>query len=297
MNRRKRAEQTPKRSVGLIILEVILILCAAVYIYPVFLMFTNSFKSFKEVLVNVVALPTHLEFANYTHVIEKINYGRLFFNNVAITFTGIMGIVFFSSLAAYILARRNTRFTRAAYMFCIIPMLVPFQTIMITLVKVMKTLHLSGSLLGLGIQYWGFGIPMAVFIYMGFIKTIPRAIDESATIDGASAFSTYVRIIFPLLKPVTATVMVLDVMWIWNDFLLPMLMVNSSPKTKTLTLAAYTFVGQYNTQWQYAMTAMVLALLPSILFFIFMQKHIIKGVVAGAVKGDYSKKKSKGEGL
>lgn len=285
MNRRKRAEQTPKRSVGLIILEVILILCAAVYIYPVFLMFTNSFKSFKEVLVNVVALPTHLEFANYTHVIKKINYGRLFFNNVAITFTGIMGIVFFSSLAAYILARRNTRFTRAAYMFCIIPMLVPFQTIMITLVKVMKTLHLSGSLLGLGIQYWGFGIPMAVFIYMGFIKTIPRAIDESATIDGASAFSTYVRIIFPLLKPVTATVMVLDVMWIWNDFLLPMLMVNSSPKTKTLTLAAYTFVGQYNTQWQYAMTAMVLALLPSILFFIFMQKHIIKGVVAGAVKG------------
>ncbi len=285
MNRRKRAEQTTKRSAGLIILEVILILCAAVYIYPVFLMFTNSFKSFKEVLVNVVALPTHLEFANYTHVIEKINYGRLFFNNVAITFTGIMGIVFFSSLAAYILARRNTRFTRAAYMFCIIPMLVPFQTIMITLVKVMKTLHLSGSLLGLGIQYWGFGIPMAVFIYMGFIKTIPRAIDESATIDGASAFSTYVRIIFPLLKPVTATVMVLDVMWIWNDFLLPMLMVNSSPKTKTLTLAAYTFVGQYNTQWQYAMTAMVLALLPSILFFIFMQKHIIKGVVAGAVKG------------
>ncbi len=285
MNRRKRAEQTPKRSVGLIILEVILILCAAVYIYPVFLMFTNSFKSFKEVLVNVVALPTHLEFANYTHVIEKINYGRLFFNNVAITFTGIMGIVFFSTLAAYILARRNTRFTRAAYMFCIIPMLVPFQTIMITLVKVMKTLHLSGSLLGLGIQYWGFGIPMAVFIYMGFIKTIPRAIDESATIDGASAFSTYVRIIFPLLKPVTATVMVLDVMWIWNDFLLPMLMVNSSLKTKTLTLAAYTFVGQYNTQWQYAMTAMVLALLPSILFFIFMQKHIIKGVVAGAVKG------------
>lgn len=285
MNRRKRAEQTPKRSVGLIILEVILILCAAVYIYPVFLMFTNSFKSFKEVLVNVVALPTHLEFANYTHVIEKINYGRLFFNNVVITFTGILGIVFFSSLAAYILARRNTRFTRAAYMFCIIPMLVPFQTIMITLVKVMKMLHLSGSLLGLGIQYWGFGIPMAVFIYMGFIKTIPRAIDESATIDGASAFSTYVRIIFPLLKPVTATVMVLDVMWIWNDFLLPMLMVNSSPKTKTLTLAAYTFVGQYNTQWQYAMTAMVLALLPSILFFIFMQKHIIKGVVAGAVKG------------
>lgn len=274
-----------KRKAGLVVLEIILLLCAVIYIYPVFLMFINSFKSFKEVLVDVVAMPGQLQWDNYTHVIEKINYGRLFFNNLVITVVGIAGIVFLASLTAYILARRSTRFTKFAYMFCIIPMLVPFQTIMITLVKVMKSMHLSNSLLGLGIQYWGFGIPMAVFIFMGFIKTIPRAIDESATIDGASTFSIYVKIIFPLLKPVTATVMVLDVMWIWNDFLLPMLMVNSSPSTKTLTLAAYTFVGQYNTQWQYAMTAMVLALLPSILFFILMQKHIIKGVVAGAVKG------------
>lgn len=274
-----------KRKVSLVILEIVLLLCAAVYIYPVFLMLINSLKTFKEVLVDVVALPARLEFTNYIYVIEKINYGRLFLNNVVITSIGMFGIIFLSSLTAYILARRTTRFTKFAYMFCIIPMLVPFQTIMITLVKVMKSLHLSNSLIGLGIQYWGFGIPMAIFIYMGFIKTIPRALDESATIDGASTFYTYVHIIFPLLKPVTATVMVLNVMWIWNDFLLPMLMVNSSPKTKTLTLAAYTFVGQYNTQWQYAMTAMVLALLPSILFFIFMQKYIIKGVVAGAVKG------------
>lgn len=274
-----------RRKASLIVLEAVMILCALIYIYPVLLMFINSFKSFKEILVNVLALPSSLKLGNYLHVIEKINYGRLFLNNLTITFIGIVGIIFISSLAAYILARRSTRFLKFAYFFCIIPMLVPFQTIMVTLVKVMKTLNLSDSLLGLGIQYWGFGIPMAIFIYIGFMKTIPRAIDESATIDGASTFKTYVKIIFPLLKPVTATVMVLDVMWIWNDFLLPMLMVNSSPKTKTLTLAAYTFVGQYNTQWQYAMVAMVLAVLPSILFFIFMQKHIIKGVVAGAVKG------------
>lgn len=274
-----------KKKIGVKILEVILILCAIVYIYPVILMFANSFKSYREVLTNVLAFPSYLEFANYTHVIEKINYPRLFYNNVVITAIGIVGIVFLASLSAYILARRATRYTKFVYMFCIIPMLVPFQTIMITLVKVMKTVHLSDSLVGLGLQYWGFGLPMAIFIYMGYIKTIPRAIDESATIDGATTFGIYRSIIFPLLKPMTATVMVLDVMWIWNDFLLPMLMVNSSPDTKTLTLAAYTFVGQYNTQWQYAMTAMVLALLPSILFFIFMQKHIIKGVVAGAVKG------------
>jgi raffinose/stachyose/melibiose transport system permease protein len=164
-------------------------------------------------------------------------------------------------------------------------MLVPFQTIMITLLKVAKSMNLSDSLLGLGVQYWGFGIPMAVFIYSGFIRTVPREIDESAMIDGASTIRTFFQIIFPLLKTVTATIVVLDVMWIWNDFLLPLLMVNSSADTKTLTLAAYSFVGQYNTQWQYAMTAMVLTVTPSILFFIVMQKNIVKGVVAGAVKG------------
>ncbi len=156
---------------------------------------------------------------------------------------------------------------------------------MITLLKVMSVVNLNGSTWGLGIQYWGFGIPMATFIYFNFMKTIPNEIDESATIDGASTFKTFVFVIFPLLKSVTATVIVLDVMWIWNDFLLPLLMVNSSKNTQTLVLSAYTFVGQFNTQWHYAMTAMVLAVLPSILFFIFLQKYIVEGVVAGAVKG------------
>ena len=139
--------------------------------------------------------------------------------------------------------------------------------------------------MGLGIQYWGFGIPMAVFIFYNFMKTIPKELDESAQIDGASTMRTFISVIFPLLKSVTVTVLVLDVMWIWNDFLLPLLMVNASNTTKTLVLAAYTFVGQMNTQWQYAMTGMVLAVFPSILVFIFLQKYIVEGVVAGAVKG------------
>jgi len=165
------------------------------------------------------------------------------------------------------------------------PMLIPFQTIMITLLKVMNVVNLSGSKVGLGIQYWGFGIPMAAFIYGNFMSTIPKELDESAFIDGAGTFRTYRSIIFPLLKSVTFTVIVIDVMWIWNDFLLPLLMVNSSNETKTLVLSAYTFVGQFNTQWHYAMAAMVLAVLPSIIIFIFLQKYIVEGVVAGAVKG------------
>lgn len=274
-----------KREINKFILVTIMVLLGAVYIYPVFLMFLNSFKPFKEVVVDVIAFPTKIEWKNYSYVFDKMDYTKLFWNNVVITVTGIFGIILFSSIAAYILDRRRTRYTRIAHLLIITPMLIPFQTIMITLLKVMNIINLSGSTIGLGIQYWGFGIPMATFIYKNFMQTIPYEIDESAKIDGASTIKTFFYVIFPLLKSVTVTIIVLDVMWIWNDFLLPLLMVNSTPDTKTLVLSAYTFVGQFNTQWHYAMTAMVLAVVPSIIFFILLQKYIVEGVVAGAVKG------------
>jgi len=277
--------RTKKKKLRLIVLEVIMLFLGIVYIYPVFLMFMNSVKPFKEVVTDVIALPSQIAWENYRYVIDKMDYGRLFLNNMVITVTGIAGIILFSSISAYILDRRKNRYTKLIYSIIITPMLIPFQTIMITLLKVMSGVHLSGSTWGLGIQYWGFGIPMATFIYYNFMKTIPKEIDESARIDGASTLRTFSGVIFPLLKSVTVTVIVLDVMWIWNDFLLPLLMVNSSPNTKTLVLAAYNFVGQFNTQWHYAMTAMVLAVVPSIVFFIVLQKYIVEGVVAGAVKG------------
>lgn len=274
-----------KKKLKLFITEILMIIVAVIFIYPVFLMFINSVKPFSEVVTDVIAFPTRIAVENYQYVIEKMSYGRLFINNVMITAIGIVGIVGFSSLAAYILDRRKSKYTRIALVLIITPMLIPFQTIMITLLKVMNIIHLSGSRVGLGIQYWGFGIPMATFIYSNFMQTVPKELDESAFIDGATTFRTFRSIIFPLLKSVTVTVIVLDVMWIWNDFLLPLLMVNASNDTKTLVLAAYTFVGQFNTQWHYAMTSMVLAVVPSILFFIFLQKYIVEGVVAGAVKG------------
>lgn len=274
-----------KKKLKIIILTFIMLIASVIYIYPVFLMFMNSMKPFGEVVIDVIALPSKAEWSNYSYVIDKMQYGKLFLNNVIITVIGIIGIVIFSSLAAYILNRRRNRYTKVAHLLITTPMLIPFQTIMITLLKVMGVLHLSGSRIGLGIQYWGFGIPMAAFIYSNFMSTIPKEIDESALIDGAGTLRTFRSIIFPLLKSVTFTVVVLDVMWIWNDFLLPLLMVNSSNETKTLVLSAYTFVGQFNTQWHYAMTAMVLAVLPSILIFILLQRYIVQGVIAGAVKG------------
>ena len=267
------------------IIIVILTIAALIYIYPVFLMFMSTFKSFGEVVVDAIALPKKPTLENITYVVKKIKYGSLFLNNMEITLIGIAGIVAFSSIAAYILDRNKGKLSAVIYTIIITPMLIPFQTIMITLLKAMNVIHLDQSKVGLGVQYWGFGIPMATFIFYNFMKTIPKEIDESAHIDGASTLRTYLSVIFPLLKPVTVTVIVLDVMWIWNDFLLPLLMVNSSNKTKTLVLASYTFIGQMNTKWQYAMTAMTLTVIPSIIAFIFLQKYIVEGVVAGAVKG------------
>lgn len=283
--KKRRMSSAARRKLRLALLAAGMLCAAFIYIYPVLLMVINSMKPFKEVLQNVLALPRQPALENYVYVIEKMEYFRLFWNNVVITVIGISGIVAFSAMAAYILDRRKTRYTKFLHTLIITPMLIPFQTIMITLLKAMNVLHLSGSTWGLGIQYWGFGAPMATFIYYNFMKTIPAEIDESAMIDGASTFMTFRVIIFPLLKSVTATVVVLDVMWIWNDFLLPLLMVNGSPKTKTLVLAAYNFVGQLNTKWHYALAAMVLALLPSVIFFIFLQKYIVEGVVAGSIKG------------
>ena len=274
-----------RRRRNTIILVIVLTIISLIFIYPVFLMFLNSFKPFGEVVSDPIALPKAPTFENYTYVIKKIKYLSLFVNNVIITVIGIAGIVIFSSMAAYILDRRRNVYTKIVHTLLITPMLIPFQTIMITLLKAMNVIHLDQSRVGLGIQYWGFGIPMATFIFYNFMKTIPKELDESAEIDGASTFRGFISVIFPLLKPVTFTVIVIDVMWIWNDFLLPLLMVNSSNKTKTLVLASYTFVGQMNTKWQFAMTAMVLTVLPSIIVFIFLQKYIVEGVVAGAVKG------------
>ncbi len=274
-----------KQAVGKTVMIIILTVFALIYIYPVFLMFMNSFKPFGEIVLDPIALPKAPTMENITYVIDKIKYGRLFLNNVMITVIGLVGIVAFSSIAAYILDRRKTKYTAFIHAFIITPMLIPFQTIMITLLKAMSIINLDQSRIGLGIQYWGFGIPMATFIIYNFMKTIPKEIDESAHIDGASTFKTFTAVIFPLLKSVIVTVIVLDVMWIWNDFLLPLLMVNSSDKTKTLVLASYTFVGQMNTKWQYAMASMSLTVLPSIVIFILLQKYIVEGVVAGAVKG------------
>lgn len=273
-----------RRGPGSVALEALLLLAALLFLYPIALIFVNSLKPISEIMGSFFALPGKLSLTNFSTAWKVIDYPRLFLNNLVITGVGTAGIIALSSLAAYKLSRTRARYSWALFIFCVMPMIVPFQTTMITLLKLAKTLHLTESVLGLAVQYWGFGAPFAIFLYHGFVKTIPRELDESAIIDGAGPLVAFAKIIFPLLKSVTSTIIVVDVMWIWNDFLLPLIMVNSSKSTRTLTLAVYSFFGQYNTSWQYAIAALVLTVIPAIAYFLVMQKYIVKGVTAGAVK-------------
>jgi raffinose/stachyose/melibiose transport system permease protein len=259
-------------------------LAAVVYLYPLVLVAINSMKTFGEIMRNVVALPKAPTLANFANAFRLMEYPRLFLNTLLATTIGTSGVVILSSLAGYKLSRTKTRYSWFLFILCVAPMMIPFQSFMIALVKVARTAHLTNSVPGLGVIYWGLGVPLSLFMYHGFAKTVPKELDESAMIDGCPPFRAFFAVIFPLLKPVTVSVVVLNAMWMWNDFLLPLLVLSGAKNSQTLQLAAYNFFGQYTIQWQYAMAGVLLTITPAVIFYLVLQKYIIKGMVAGAVK-------------
>lgn len=265
-------------------LTLILFIIALIYLYPLILVIINSFKSFAEIMANVVALPSKITWDNYAEAFEILRYPNLFLNTLTATVIGTAGVVLLSSMAGYKLSRTKTRVSWLVFLLCIAPMMIPFHSFMIALVKIAKILHLTGSTFGLGVIYWGLGVPLSLFMFHGFVKTIPKEMDECAVIDGCPPFMAFFRIIFPLLKPVTVSVVVINAMWMWNDFLLPLLVLSGEKKAMTLQLAAYNFFGQYKIEWNYAMAAVLLTIIPAIVLYLVLQKQIIKGMVTGAVK-------------
>jgi raffinose/stachyose/melibiose transport system permease protein len=267
-----------------LLLSVGLALIALIYLYPLFLVIINSFKTYEEITVNVIALPEKPTFNNFIDTWKIMDYPPLFINTLIATGVGVAGVVLVSALAGYKLSRTKTSYSWVVFLILIAPMMIPFHSFMISLVKVARTMNLTRSPLGLGILYWGLGASLAVFLYHGFVKTIPKELDECAFIDGASASRTFFQIIFPLLQPVTVSVIVINAMWMWNDFLLPLLILSGSKQSYTLQLAAYNFFGLYKVEWNYAMAGVLLTLIPAVVFYLALQKHIIKGMTAGAVK-------------
>jgi raffinose/stachyose/melibiose transport system permease protein len=274
---------TKSRQRKMLLLEIVILILALIFLYPLLLVIINSFKNYNEIMTNVVSLPHSLILSNYSDVWGLMNYPVLFLNTLFITVISVGGILLFGSMAGYKLSRTRSKMSSILFFLAIAPMMLPFQSFMITLTKLSKDLHLINSLVGINVIYWGLGIPLSVFMFHGFVKSIPLELEECASIDGCSPFKIYYKIVFPIMIPVISTVAILNVMWIWNDFLLPLIMLNG--KGVTLQLAAYKFFGQYKSDWNYALTAVIYVTTPPVLFFLFMQKFIIKGMVAGAVKG------------
>jgi len=261
------------------VLSIILFL----YIFPFLIVFINSFKDRKNILLNPIELPSKLNFANYINAYTKMDYIHAFLNSLIITTFSVTLIILFSSMTAYIFVRRKWKFNQFMFFFMVASMIIPFQGIMIPLVKIYGSIGMMNSKWALIYMYIGFGASLAVFMYHGFIKSIPIELEEAATIDGCSQFQTFSKIVFPLLKPVTTTIAILDILWIWNDFLLPYLVL-LAPDQRTLPLSVFYFYGTYTIEFGPAMAALMLATIPVIIVYIILQRQIIEGVLKGSIK-------------
>jgi raffinose/stachyose/melibiose transport system permease protein len=265
------------------ILEIIGITVGLIFLIPFYFVLVNSVKPFAAILIDAAAWPEEFLFSNYSKVWDIINFPRAFWNSLIITVFSNIGLVIISSMAAWKMVRTPGKFSKILFILFVSAMVIPFQTVMIPLMKLGGALHLTNSIPGLVIMYFGFGVPLSLFLYHGFVKTVPVEIEESAMIDGASQFAVFWRIVFPLLKPITVTVIILNTLWIWNDYLLPLLVLQDA-ELRTIPLAASSFFAQYTKQWDMGLAALVLGITPIIIFFLFLQKHIIKGIAAGSIK-------------
>ncbi len=271
--------QNKVKTIGLVVLGIFLSLF---WFYPFYLVIVNSFKTKAEIFVNTLGFPSEGTVENYPEAFEALEFVPSFLNSVFITVCSIFLICIFTSMAAYALSRRQGKTSSVIYFIFAICMLIPFQSIMIPLVSIFGSVDMLNRG-GLMIMYLGLGSSLAVFLYFGALRGIPMALDEAAIIDGCNRFQVYWYIIMPMLKSTTVTVIVLNAIWFWNDYLLPSLVINKEGMY-TIPLKMFYFFGEYSKQWHLALAALVIAIIPIIVVYMFLQKYIIKGISEGAVK-------------
>ncbi|MGG4219040.1 carbohydrate ABC transporter permease [Paenibacillus jamilae] len=264
--------------------ELVMILVALVFLVPFYFLFVNSVKSFGDLLTDSAAWPQTFVWSNYVRAWSITRFPEALWNSLVVTVVSNLLLVLISSMAAYRMVRYPTRYNRVLFSLFVAAMVIPFQSVMIPLVKVVSTLDLMNSISGLVICYLGFGAPMSIFLFHGFVKGVPVEVEEAATVDGCTPYGVFFRIVYPLMLPMMVTVIILNTLWIWNDYLLPSLVLQKA-ELRTIPIATYAFFGQYTKQWDLALPALVLGILPVIAFFLAMQKYIIQGIMAGSVKG------------
>lgn len=290
--------RTSKRST---LLTIVFAVISVIWLSPLFIVLLNSFKRKAYIFrnpfgISSVSLSDGIDkwtkgiskamcgWLNYANGIKNTDFFRCFGLSLWITVGSVFLIALCCSMCAWYITRVHNKMTKGIYMLCLFSMIVPFQMVMFTLSKFSNILHLANPV-GIIVVYLGFGAGLAVFMFTGFIKGIPIEIEEAAVIDGCSPIQAYFRVIFPLLKPTTITIAILDAMWVWNDYLLPSLVLNVN-KYKTIPIAVQ-FLKQSHGQldWGAMMAVLVLAIVPLVVFYVICQKYIIEGVMAGAVKG------------
>jgi ABC-type sugar transport system, permease component len=266
---------------------IILFVLFALYMFPFLLIVINSFKTKIAILKNPVTFGNSVSFTlkNFSKAFEKMDFMKAFGNSALITIVSVTIIIILSSMTAYLFVRVKSKVNGIIFGTMVSSMIIPFQAIMIPLVNIygekLNVLNMRGTLI---FMHVGFSLSMAVFIYHGFIKSnIPISLEEAALLDGCTRLQTFFKIVFPLLKPTTATLIVLDVLAIWNDYLLPSLILGKK-ELYTLPLSTYSFYGTYSADYGTIMAGLVLTTLPVIILYFILQKHIISGVVSGAVK-------------
>lgn len=278
--------KSKKKAVNTVIF-ILLVLLALLFIAPLFIVFINSFKAKFDIIGSPFALPnaqTFVGLENYITGIKSSGIISSFFRSLFITVASVLVLVVCTSMTAWYIARVKSKFTKILYYLLVFSMIVPFQMVMFTMTYTAGKLSLN-NLIGIIFIYLGFGAGMSVFMMCGFMKSVPLEIEEAAMIDGCTPIQTFFMIVFPILKPTAVTVAVLNAMWIWNDYLLPYLVLGTDNKTMPVAIQLAMQGAYGSVNWGGFMAMLVIAIIPIVVFYLFCQKYIIKGVTAGAVKG------------
>lgn len=291
----KQVNKINRKKIQLIALEVLTISLFLIFFFPLVLMILNATKASSFLVTNdPLGITGSIEsFLNNLSVVwtsPNTQFQRAFINSTIITVFSLLAIVITSSMAGWILVRTKSKASTFIFFMFVVAMIVPFQVVMLPLVSWFRTIRdftgipLLRNHFGLIFAYIAFGAPFSIFLYHGFVKSIPFELEEAARIDGCNTTQTFLYVVFPILKPVTITVLILNGIWIWNDFLLPLLVIGKGTENQTIPLAIANYAGAFVTEYHYLLTAVLLAMLPVLILFLIAQKHIIKGMVAGSIK-------------
>lgn len=272
-----------KKPINYIVFYTIAAVAVSIYFFPMISLFLNSFKDLKDIYLNVLGFPTQFNFKNYKDAIEGMDFFRTLLNSVVISGTTAVFTAFFSAMAGWALERYKRKVSTVIYMLLAGSMLIPFQCVMLPLIRLLKAGGMMNRL-GLIFSYIGLYSSMCVILVAGYVKSIPVEVEEAALIDGCNSFQVFFHVVFPLLKPILVTVLILSMINTWCDYLLPSLIINRAGM-QTLPLKTYSFISQFVKRWELASAGMVLCNIPAMIFYILCQKEIINGVTTGAVKG------------